>query len=304
MDKVSKNIVIGFTIALVLILSSGGFVYYQMTKQFEATNANLDTLKVSMEASDKALDKKISDVDKSLASQTSSLNTKISGLKEDTDKSTKTLSDLIKEVERQSNIELERVKRDIDTVSVSAGDFSNIIQKVLPSVVSVLTDKGQGSGAFISDDGYVVTNYHVIQNANKLRIYTYDKETFDANLIGTDISLDIAVLKINATYTPLEFDDSNEVKVGEKVIALGNPGGLDFTVTEGIVSATGRKISSNGIGYLQIDVALNPGNSGGPLVNSRGKIIGINNLKLGGDFEALGFAIPSNVVNDIVDNII
>lgn len=287
-----------------LILSSGGFVYYQMTKQFEATNANLDTLKVSMEASDKALDKKISDVDKSLASQTSSLNTKISGLKEDTDKSTKTLSDLIKEVERQSNIELERVKRDIDTVSVSAGDFSNIIQKVLPSVVSVLTDKGQGSGAFISDDGYVVTNYHVIQNANKLRIYTYDKETFDANLIGTDISLDIAVLKINATYTPLEFDDSNEVKVGEKVIALGNPGGLDFTVTEGIVSATGRKISSNGIGYLQIDVALNPGNSGGPLVNSRGKIIGINNLKLGGDFEALGFAIPSNVVNDIVDNII
>src|SRR3989338_320197 len=128
MDKISRNILIGFAIAIVLLASSGGFAYYQMTKQFESANVKLDALKASMDASDMALDKKISDVDKSLASQASSLNTKISGLKEDTDKSTKALSDIIREVETQSNIELERVKRDIETVSVSAGDFSNIIQ--------------------------------------------------------------------------------------------------------------------------------------------------------------------------------
>ncbi len=307
MKKEFTNLIIVFSIVFVLIVGSGIYGFYIIDKRIKELNKNLLEFKSDTKESINSLDTKITQAEKSLSDklnkEVNTLNSGLDNLKKDTEKSTKTLEEVINEVEKQSNIELEKVKKDIESVSVTAGDFSKIIEGVLPSVVSISTDKGLGSGVFIADNGYIVTNSHVIASANYIRIYTNDKKIYAANVFGSDDSVDIAVLKINASYAPLQFDNSAEIKVGEKVIALGNPKGLDFTVTEGIISATNRKIGSSNIGYIQIDVPLNPGNSGGPLVNTRGKIIGINNLKLGG-LESLGFAIPSNTVKDVVDRIV
>ncbi|MEK6808869.1 MAG: trypsin-like peptidase domain-containing protein, partial [Nanoarchaeota archaeon] len=290
--------VLSIIIALqfIIIIALGGYGHILLNNQLLELNNKLEITKIAINSDIEVINKEVRDVNQELTKNTNTLVQSILDLEKESMKSTKALLNLIKEVENQSNIELEKVKKDIQIVGVSAGDFSQIVQDVLPSVVSVITEKGQGSGAFITNDGDVVTNNHVILNANNIRIYTYDKELFNAIVVMVDSSLDIAVLKINASYSPLEFDDSSNIKVGEKVIALGNPGGLGFTVTEGIISAVDRKVSNSLPGFIQIDVALNPGNSGGPLVNSRGKIIGINNFKIGGGFEALGFAIPSNVV--------
>ncbi len=307
MRKELTNLIIVFSIIFVVIVGTGIFGFYIIDKRISELNQNLATFKKSTSENLNSLDTKIVQSEKSLSekisNEVSTLNIDVDSLRKDTEKSTKALEDVIKEVEQQSNIELEKVKKDIKSVSVSAGDFSQIVEDVLPSVVSIITDRGMGSGVFIADNGYVVTNSHVIDSAGYVRIYTYDKKIYNAVLVGSDDSSDIAVLKINASYAPLQFDNSEEIKVGGKVIALGNPKGLDFTVTEGIVSAVNRKVGNSPIGYIQIDVPLNPGNSGGPLVNTQGKIIGINNLKLGG-LESLGFAIPSNTVKDVVNKII
>jgi len=155
----------------------------------------------------------------------------------------------------------------------------------------------------IDSSGFIVTNHHVIEGANIIRILAYDGTVYDAQLIGVNTLVDIAVLKVDADLERLRFGDSDDVKVGERVIALGNPIGLSFTVTEGIVSATKRKGPNNLDIYIQTDVPINPGNSGGPLVNAQSRIIGINNFKIGG-FEGLGFAIESNVVEEVADDII
>ncbi|PIN79399.1 hypothetical protein COV16_04375 [Candidatus Woesearchaeota archaeon CG10_big_fil_rev_8_21_14_0_10_34_8] len=178
----------------------------------------------------------------------------------------------------------------------TSSDFSGIIEDAVKSVVSIRTDISQGSSFIITSDGYLVTNAHVLNNAKYAKALTYSQEIKNANLIGYDLDLDIALLKISGTYDYLEFTDSDNVKVGEKVIAVGNPYGLSFTVTEGIVSAVNRDNK-----YIQTDVALNPGNSGGPLINKQGKVIGINNFKVTG--ESLGFALESNYVKEAINNI-
>jgi len=214
------------------------------------------------------------------------------------------LQKTIDRVEQESAVELAELKDELENIDVQSGDFSAIVDDVLPSVVSVLTDDGQGSGVFVIGGGFIVTNVHVINGASVIRVYTYDNKIFPAVLLGYEPVSDIAVLKINSTaYDPLEFGDSDAIKVGQRAIALGNPGGLDFSVTEGIISGVDRKTGDSDIGYIQIDVPINPGNSGGPLVNSNKEIIGINNWKLGGGFESVGFAIPSNVVEDVVDEV-
>ena len=214
------------------------------------------------------------------------------------------LQKTIDRVEQESAVELAELKDELENIDVQSGDFSAIVDDVLPSVVSVLTDDGQGSGVFVIGGGFIVTNVHVINGASVIRVYTYDNKIFPAVLLGYEPVSDIAVLKINSTaYDPLEFGDSDDIKVGQRAIALGNPGGLDFSVTEGIISGVDRKTGDSDIGYIQIDVPINPGNSGGPLVNSNKEIIGINNWKLGGGFESVGFAIPSNVVEDVVDEV-
>ena len=200
-------------------------------------------------------------------------------------------------------------KEDLDTEiakvkAEASADFSGIIEQVIPGVVSIRTDISQGSGFIISDDGYVVTNYHVLQGASYARVLLYESdEWIFAEPIGFDPVLDIAIVKISRNnYEYLNFGNSDDAKVGEKTIAIGNPLGLSFSVTEGIISALKRQGPNEIPAYIQIDTPLNPGNSGGPLVNKQGKVIGVNNFKLQ-DSENLGFALESNYAVDVINNI-
>lgn len=195
------------------------------------------------------------------------------------------------------------INQEFDLLKASAGeDFSGIIEDVIKSVVTIRTDVGQGTGFIISDEGYVITNYHVMQNAKSAGIFTYEGETHAVQLIGKNENMDIALLKIDGEFEKLNLADSDDIQIGEKVIAVGNPLGLQFSVSEGIVSAVHRP-GPNGLeAYIQTDAALNPGNSGGPLINKQGKVIGINNFKIGGG-ESLGFALESNYIEDTVNEI-
>ncbi len=182
-------------------------------------------------------------------------------------------------------------------------DFSGIIQEVIPSVVSIGTDISQGSGFIISEDGYVVTNSHVLSGATYANVLTYESNTWvQADLIGYNLDMDIAVLKISGNYRNLEFANSNNLDVGEKTIAIGNPLGLSFSVTEGIISALNREGPNELPVYIQIDTPLNSGNSGGPLINTEGEVIGINNFKIRGG-ENLGFALESNYAISTINKI-
>ena len=178
------------------------------------------------------------------------------------------------------------------------------------------TYQASGSGFIISTDGYVLTNYHVISGYDSVTVATYDQETYDAEVIGYDESNDIAVLKIDAErLTPVTMGDSNTLRVGDTVFAIGNPlGELTFSLTRGIVSALSRNIqvdSGTSMNLIQTDCAINSGNSGGALFNTRGEVIGITNAKYSAsgysgeaEIDNIGFAIPINSVKRIVTSII
>jgi serine protease Do len=170
------------------------------------------------------------------------------------------------------------------------------------------TQVGTGSGVIISADGYIVTNNHVVKDATELEITLNNNKTYKAKLVGTDSKMDIALLKIDADeklpYTT--FGDSDNLKVGEWVLAVGNPYNLTSTVTAGIVSAKARDLSNNGIqSFIQTDAAVNPGNSGGALVNTRGELIGINTMisSQTGSYVGYSFAVPSNLTRKIVEDL-
>jgi serine protease Do len=167
---------------------------------------------------------------------------------------------------------------------------------------------GTGSGVIISEDGYIVTNNHVVKDASDLEVTLNNNRSYKAKLIGTDSKMDIALLKINADeklpYST--FADSDQVKVGEWVLAVGNPYNLNSTVTAGIVSAKARNLENNGLqSFIQTDAAVNPGNSGGALVNTRGELIGINTMISSptGSYAGYSFAIPSNITRKIIEDI-
>jgi len=167
---------------------------------------------------------------------------------------------------------------------------------------------GTGSGVIISEDGYIVTNNHVIKDASELEVTLNNNKVYKAKLIGTDSKMDIALLKIDADgklpYST--FADSDQVKVGEWVLAVGNPYNLNSTVTAGIVSAKARNLDTKGIqSFIQTDAAVNPGNSGGALVNTRGELIGINTMISSptGSYAGYSFAVPSNITRKIIEDI-
>jgi len=203
--------------------------------------------------------------------------------------------------ESQEALELE-----MDLLKASAGeDFSGIIEEAIKSVVSIKTNSGQGTGFIISDEGYIVTNAHVLADqqgrlVSNIKAITYEQEIIKADFIGYDGNLDIALLKIPGDYNILKLADSDDIQIGERVIAIGNPYGLQFSVSDGIVSAVHRPGISELEVYIQTTAALNPGNSGGPLINTQGKVIGINNFKIS-EGESLGFALESNYIKDIVN---
>jgi len=232
------------------------------------------------------------------------LNNKINELQTNTQSQINILSENL--ISTQTNIE--ESQKAINLLKASAGeDFSGIIEDVINSVMTITTNSGIGSGFIINEGGYVVTNAHVLADetghlASNINVITYGGEKIPTEFIGFDGSLDIALLKILGNYDALELADSDKVKQGERVIAIGGPFGLGFSVTDGIVSAIHRK-GINGIeAYIQTDAALNPGNSGGPLINKKGEVVGINNFKIS-DSESLGFALESNYIKDIVNQI-
>jgi S1-C subfamily serine protease len=184
----------------------------------------------------------------------------------------------------------------------TSSDFSGIIEDSIKSVVTVRTDIGQGTGFIIGKEGYIVTNAHVLSGGRTVYILDYEQNEHLTELIGYDVDWDIALLKIEGNYPQLELGNSDEIHVGEKVIAIGNPLGLQFSVSEGIVSAVDRVGMNEVAGYIQTDAALNPGNSGGPLINTKGKVIGINNFKVGSG-ESLGFALESNYIKEVINKI-
>ena len=216
--------------------------------------------------------------------------------------------------------------------TVSAMSDQDIAAKLTPSVVCIqnyqvtqnygfmqtdtsdssVSPAGEGSGIIMSEDGYIITNAHVVEGATSLKVITSDGETYEAQLIGSDTVTDLAVVKIDATgLTAAEFGSSKDLRVADKVMAIGNPGGheLSSSVTIGYVSALNRAIANNTTGYtmeyIQTDAAINPGNSGGALINEYGQVVGINSAKISATgYEGLGFAIPIDTAQPIISDLI
>ena len=164
-----------------------------------------------------------------------------------------------------------------------------------------------GSGVIISADGYIVTNNHVVDGADELTVTLNDNSEYSARIIGADKTTDLALIKINGKNLPaITIANSNDLKIGEWVLAVGNPLGLNNTVTAGIVSAKARSLGANGVeSFIQTDAAINQGNSGGALVNTRGELVGINAMLYSptGAYSGYGFAIPTTIMNKVVDDL-
>ncbi len=304
-ERKLKEIFVYF--GVVILLVGGVAVYFnyrqnRIIEDYSQQIAGLNSqLSNKIEAAEKSLKGDIAASKEILSSDISSVRSNLNQMKERNEKELNTLSGLINEIEKQANLKLDQLKSEVKDIQIKSADFSAIVDDVLQSVVSVKTNTGQGSGAVIRSNGYIATNLHVISGASTIKAVTYSNEQYTAQIAGYDSKSDIAVLKIDKNLPSFEFGDSDEVKVGTKVIAAGNPAGLSFTVTEGIVSAL--RTADNGLKYIQTDVPINPGNSGGPLISQKGEIIGINNFKYGG-FESLGFAIASNEVETVVNTLI
>ncbi|WP_407426013.1 S1C family serine protease [Treponema sp.] len=235
----------------------------------------------------------------------------------------------------QESIRQKVVSENTSTISTSSSKYTqdeqqniSVYEKCNEAVVNITTQEmaynwfwepvvqegGSGSGSIIDSRGYVVTNVHVISNATKINISLADGSSYEGTVIGKDVESDIAVLKFNppdnVTLKTIDFGDSNNLKVGQKVIAIGNPFALERTMTTGIISGLGRPIqeSTNVIirNMIQTDAAINPGNSGGPLLDTTGKMVGINTMIISnsGSSAGIGFAVPVSTARRVVDDLI
>ena len=211
-------------------------------------------------------------------------------------------------------VEIQQTKDDL-------GSYSDVYEKVSPSVVAIIVDEiragseSSGSGVIMSEDGYIITNNHVVSGGDLFTVVLEDSTSHKATLVGTDEQTDLAVLKIDATgLTAAEFGDSDSVKVGDRAFAIGSPGGIEYqnSFTGGFISAINRDVTINDrvMTLIQTDTAINPGNSGGALINSAGQVIGITSSKLSASsmdsasIEGMGFAIPMSTAKEIVDELI
>ena len=211
----------------------------------------------------------------------------------------------------------------VSTGSQDSSTIKSVVEQCANSVVEIQTESvtngsnpfqqyvssGAGSGVILTQDGYIVTNHHVIEDANSITVRTRSGDEYNASLVGSDEQSDLAVLKIDATgLTPAVLGDSTTLEVGDLAIAIGNPlGELGGSVTSGIISALDREMTIDGqtMTLLQTDAAVNPGNSGGGLFNANGDLIGIVNAKSSGEnVEGIGFAIPISTATDIIDELI
>ena len=241
-------------------------------------------------------------------------------------------------------VEVKRDAQPINRGPLEMGSFSHVVKQVAPSVVKITTSikarrvantqfpgfdhpafrqffggripqietpaqSGLGSGVIISTDGYIATNNHVVEGADEVIVALDDGRELKAKVVGRDPQTDIAVIKVNAKDLPaITFADTNQIEVGDRVLAIGNPFGIGETVTTGIISAKGRR---PGLGldyedFVQTDAAINPGNSGGALVDIQGRLVGINTaiLSRSGGFQGVGLAVPANLVSQVADSLV
>ncbi|PIN80726.1 hypothetical protein COV11_03375 [Candidatus Woesearchaeota archaeon CG10_big_fil_rev_8_21_14_0_10_30_7] len=285
MNEEKKEVIFFVFLALlVLIILVEGTVLIIQYNKIDLLNKDLIDQQIYLDLKSNDLDVKIVDL-------TSAVNT----LNKIVDENQELIREELGLVKTESFKKIGEVQQAVSKSS----DSTQLIQDVLPAVVSIKTNTGVGSGVIIHPDGYIITNYHVVKNALSASVTTYDKTEYSLTVISSDANTDLAILEIksNKKFPFLEFTE--EISVGERVIAVGNPGGLGFSATEGIISATERP-GPNGVLYIQSDVPINPGNSGGPLINKASKILGINTLKVKG-FEGVGFAVHARIVKEFIE---
>ena len=219
-----------------------------------------------------------------------------------------------------TSIQITASPQSLENIADTPGAISwqDIYEKVMPSVVSITCYDGRttssGTGVVMDAGGYIITNAHVVEDALQIRVLLTDGRELDAKCVGSDMLSDLAVLRVSATgLIPAEFGDSDRLRVGDEVVAIGDPLGVELrgTMTNGIISGINRDIKSGNrtLTLMQTTAALNTGNSGGPLVNCYGQVVGINTMKMGDSMsaagvEGLGFAIPSSTVKDVVEQLI
>lgn len=202
-------------------------------------------------------------------------------------------------ISHDSNKFVKATEKSISSVVIVASYNNNLYS---PAPISI------GSGVIFSNDGYIVTNFHVVSKGRVIKVRLANGKENIAKIIGFDINSDIAVLKISSedSLSPINIADSSHIKTGDKVLAIGNPYGIGISVSSGIISATGREYGNPYLELIQTDAAINPGNSGGALINEEGNLIGINTkiFSKTGAYQGLGFAIPSNNIAEITSEII
>lgn len=231
----------------------------------------------------------------------------------------------------QQRASAEVARQQLDELPDGAGVYRLVAKSIAPCVVGVETEnlidggwqrdeyshllrqppiraRGEGSGVIVDESGYIITNFHVISRATKVVVALSDGRKFhDVTIVGADPLSDVAVLKIEAQgLTAAPWGESEEMEVGDPVLAVGNPFGLDRTVTAGIISAKGRRRVVDNLNYqdfLQTDAAVNPGNSGGPLVNMKGQVVGINTAIVGRAYQGISFAIPSRLAHEVYERL-
>ena len=289
-----------FSILIFIIISIfvfQGYLFYDLKKDFDNEIKSLQDsllgLDNKIDSEKNELENEIGDLRNESANAIKGLGGNINALIKESEESKKAIVELSEGLEELENVQIQASK-----------DFSSIIEDVIDSVVVVKAGNDFGSGVFVSPQ-HLVTNYHVIKgNPDNILVGTVDNKAYRADLIGYEPNIDLAVLQVNGgNFKFLEFENMNNVKIGESVIAVGSPLGLSFSVTQGIVSSK-QRTGPNGLNiYLQTDAPINPGNSGGPLINSNKKIVAINTWKIA-DVEGLGFSIRSDVVKNVYEEIL